>query len=418
VIRFDRKNQDTCQNSLPYGKVHYKERNMIKLFQKKNHQPYDAVIVGGGLAGLLLACALKQHNFSVCVVTKPVPLKTRPKDGRGFALSAATTDFLDEIGLWDKIKDLTTPIKDIHVTASQAFLHFDHKDGGGTRPMGAMIISDLLIDQVESFFMDHKIERFWDTPYDVKMTEDFGEIKTNSGLTLKASLLIGADGKQSYVRGWAGFKTIHKDYDQTAYVGVVKHPEKDHNHVAHEHFTPLGPLAFLPLEGHKSAMVWAVNNAQTPLDLTAAINDYFTDLGPLSIAGDSKAYPLSATMSRGMVKDRVVLVGDAAHSFHPVAGQGLNVSLKDAATLTKTMNQARALGLTLNDRGLLSAYERQRSAHGWAMFTMTHGLVKLYSNQNPVLKFARTHGLNTVNKIKPLRTQFMKQAMGKHSKMI
>jgi 2-octaprenyl-6-methoxyphenol hydroxylase len=239
------------------------------------------------------------------------------------------------------------------------------------------------------------------------------------GRKLRAPLLVGTDGRRSFVRGAVGIRTIGWDYPVTAIVATILH-EKPHGAVAHEFFLPNGPFAILPLKGNRANIVWAEPRAaadallkMNEADFIAELRKRFGDfLGELSLEGPRFGYPLSLQLAERMIDQRVVLAGDSAHGIHPLAGQGLNLGLKDCAALAECIADGVLLGLDPGDVSILERYQRWRRFDNVTMALGMEFFDKLFSNDIKPLRAARTLGLAAVNAVGPARRFFMKYAGG------
>jgi 2-octaprenyl-6-methoxyphenol hydroxylase len=239
------------------------------------------------------------------------------------------------------------------------------------------------------------------------------------GQSLRAPLLVGADGRRSFVRGAVGIRTIGWDYPATAIVATIQH-EKPHEAVAHEFFLPNGPFAILPLKGNRANIVWAEPRAAAEALLQLAERDFLAELrrrfgdflGELSLEGPRFGYPLSLQLAERMIDARIALAGDSAHGIHPLAGQGLNLGLKDCAALAECVADAVALGLDPGDVSALERYQRWRRFDNVTMALGMEFFDKLFSNDFGPLRAVRTLGLAAVNAVGPARRFFMKYAGG------
>ncbi|MBC8131264.1 MAG: FAD-dependent monooxygenase, partial [Rhizobiaceae bacterium] len=239
------------------------------------------------------------------------------------------------------------------------------------------------------------------------------------GTTIDARLLVACDGLKSKIRDMAGIRTVHKDYGQSGIVCTVKH-ERPHGGRAEEHFLPSGPFAILPLKGDRSSLVWTEPTREA--ERLVASDDMMFDieleqrfghkLGRISVEGGKRAFPLGLTLARDFVKPRIALAGDAAHGIHPIAGQGLNLGFKDAAALAEVVVEAARLGLDIGALDTLETYQRWRRFDTVQMGVTTDILNRLFSNDNPLLRAARSFGLSLVDRTPPLKDFFISQAAG------
>jgi 2-octaprenyl-6-methoxyphenol hydroxylase len=244
-------------------------------------------------------------------------------------------------------------------------------------------------------------------------------VTMEDGETLIAPLIVGADGRRSMVRESAGIGVTTRDYDQVAIVCTVAH-EKPHAHIAHELFLPAGPFAILPLPRNRSGVVWterahlgpAIMKEDDARFLDELRSRFGTFLGAITLDGPRYAHPLSFQLAEAYWAPRLALVGDAAHAMHPVAGQGMNMGLRDASALAERVVEALRLGLDIGGSEVLERYARWRRFDNLLMLGMTHGLVRLFSNEIAPLKFARDVGLAAVNRMPAAKRLFTRHAMG------
>ena len=239
------------------------------------------------------------------------------------------------------------------------------------------------------------------------------------GRTLTAPLVVGADGRGSLVRREAGIGTMGWGYGHTAVVATVS-LERDHGGVAYEHFLPSGPFAILPLTGRRASLVWT-ENARRAAALKSARDEVFQAhlrrrfgpfLGDVTLDGPRFTYPLSLQLADKVTAPRIALVGDSGHAIHPIAGQGLNMGLKDAAALAQVLTEAARLGEDLGAAGVLERYARWRSVDNLGVAVATDVFNRLFSNDNPVVRAVRDTGMTIVNRIGPARRLFMSEAGG------
>jgi 2-octaprenyl-6-methoxyphenol hydroxylase len=243
------------------------------------------------------------------------------------------------------------------------------------------------------------------------------EAKLGSGARLSARLLVAADGARSRLRAFAGIGTVGWSYDQSGIVATVAH-ERAHEGRAEEHFLPGGPFAVLPMKGNRSSLVWTEPTAKAermvagdPLVLSLELEQRFGHrLGKFELVDAPRAYPLSLALARDFVRDRLALVGDAAHIIHPIAGQGLNLGYRDAAALAETIVEAHRLGLDVGALPVLEGYQRWRRYDTMEMSLVTDALNRLFSNDNPALRIIRDVGLGIVDRLPRLKDAFVGEA--------
>ena len=387
----------------------------------------DIVVAGGGLNGTTLALALASGGFRVCLADPaPPPDDTVPFDGRSYALSIASRRVLAALGVWTAVADEAQPILDIRITdgnlaggPSPVLLDFDHaeiEEG----PMGHVVedrvLRRALLDAVAA---SDRIERRTETvtaheagPQDISVT-------LSGGGSLRATVLVGCDGKASATARRAGIRRHGWSYGQTSLVCAVGH-ERPHDGRAHQYFLPSGPLAILPLPGNRSSIVWterdaaaAAIQAMDDADYLAALSPRFGGfLGALTLAGERFAYPLELSLTDRLVAARVALVGDAAHAVHPIAGQGLNAGLKDVAALAEVLTAGRRRGEDIGRPEVLARYQTWRRFDIACLAIATDGANRMFSNDNPLARLTRDLGLAAVARLPALRRGFIREAAG------
>ncbi len=241
------------------------------------------------------------------------------------------------------------------------------------------------------------------------------------GATLSARLLVGADGARSQIREQAGIATHGWDYDQSAIVTTVGH-ERDHEGRAEEHFLPAGPFAILPLTGKRSSIVWTESRKEAARIVALPDDEFHAELekrfglqlGEIEVIGPRRAFPLGLFTARAFIAERIALVGDAAHIIHPIAGQGLNMGLRDVAALAEAVADAARLGLDIGGADVLERYQRWRRFDTMTMGVATDGLNRLFSNRSDVLRLVRDIGLGLVERAPALKRLFIREAAGFH----
>jgi len=384
----------------------------------------DVLVIGGGLVGGPLACALAGAGLKVVVVDGETPQAALAPsfDGRASAVALAPQRMLAAIGLWPEIEPYAAPIKQIRVSdgASPLFLHYDHQELGD-EPLG-WIVENRALRQAIQKGLDARANVRWIAPAKaVKVTRGAERVEAllADGRRIEAALAVAADGRASPLRQAAGIEVTSWSYAQTAIVCTLEH-EKPHFDTAQEHFLPAGPFAILPLTGNRSSVVWTEKSylagaimAQSDQDFQRELESRFGDyLGRLTLEGPRFSYPLSLQMANAYTAQRLVLIGDAAHAMHPVAGQGMNMGLRDVAALAELLVDAKRLGQDLGDAQILSRYERWRRFDNLLMLGLTDSLVRLFSNDVAPVKWARNLGMAAVNRLPPLKHFFMRHAMG------
>lgn len=394
----------------------------------------DLLIVGGGMVGMTLAIGVARAGLQVTVIDRAAPdsLRDDSLDGRASAIARGSKQILQAIGLWDALSAVAQPILDIRVSdgrpgraASRLFLHYDHREVGG-EALGYLVenrhIRRALIAAAEG---EPNLEvRSGCSLVGVERGRARVSAEIAGGPPVAASLVVGADGRRSAVRQAAGIKATSWDYPQTGLVCTLHH-QLDHRGVAHEHFLPSGPFAMLPLVDddsgrHRSSIVWTERSDLAPAML--ALDDrsfareverrFGDSLGSVELLGRRWSYPLVMSHAERYVDNRLALVGDAAHAIHPIAGQGLNLGVRDVAALAEVVVDAWRLGLDVGSSAALARYERWRRLDSLLLIGATDGLNRLFSNRSRALRIARDIGLDLVDRAPPLKRLFMRHAMG------
>ncbi|MBO6518843.1 MAG: UbiH/UbiF/VisC/COQ6 family ubiquinone biosynthesis hydroxylase [Rhodospirillales bacterium] len=390
----------------------------------------DIVIVGGGLVGAVAARALADTGFRIVVIdgTDPRDARDAAFDGRASAVAAASERLLSAIGVWPHLEPEVAPILDIRVAdgRSPLFLHYNHEDVDAG-PLGYLAENRHIRMAALAALEDTDNVRFL-APLRVEHIERSASgvrATLSDGRTVKARLAIAADGRGSKIRESAGIKTTQWRYPQEAIVCTVEHATP-HGFVAHEHFMPAGPFAILPLKGTaerpgcRSSIVWTERAARAKalvsLDDETFLNELakrFGDfMGEIEVVGPRFCHPLGLQFAHASVAERLVLIGDADHGMHPIAGQGLNMGYRDVAALCDVLGEARRLGLDIGSGAVLQRYQRWRRFDNTLMLAVTDGLNRLFSNDIAPIRHARDIGLGLVDKMPPLKKVLMRSAMG------
>jgi 2-octaprenyl-6-methoxyphenol hydroxylase len=394
----------------------------------------DIVISGGGMVGLSLGLALAQGGFRTVVAdVAPMTAQLDPKfDGRVSALAYASIRMYRALGVWEALEKEAQPIREILVTdgapgraASPFSLHFDAQEVGASQ-LGAIVENRHIRAALQGKALSEKNLTII-APAAVKsVSTEAGGVTAllGNGETVTARLAVAADGRVSPLRDAAGIKTIGWSYPQIGIVATVEH-ERPHNGVAYEHFLPAGPFAILPMTGNRASLVWTEEKAKAPA-LLALDEDRFNEelarrfgahLGAVKATGPRWSYPLSFHIARDFVKPRFALAGDCAHGIHPIAGQGLNLGLKDAAALAEVLLDAARLGQDIGALDVLKRYERWRRFDSVTLAASTDALNRLFSNDIEPLRVLRDIGMGLVDSIGPARRFFMRHAGGDVGKL-
>ena len=387
----------------------------------------DVLIGGGGFAGLALAIALRQglgDPFKV-TVADPALGKSHTGDARASAIAAAARRLFETIGVWDKVADGAQPILDMVVTDSKlpdvmrpTYLTFGGEVAPG-EPFAHMIENPALVDALVERAKADGVELRGDAVTGFEAAWDRIEVSFAAGEGLIAKLLVAADGARSAIREAAGIRSVGWDYDQAGIVTTVAH-ERDHHGRAEEHFLPAGPFAILPLQGQRSSIVWTEEKREAERIVALPDDGFHAELekrfglklGEIQVAGPRRAYPLGLSMARSFVGERLALIGDAAHVIHPIAGQGLNLGLRDVAALAEAVVDAARLGLDPGGPDVLERYQRWRRFDTAAMGVATDGLNRLFSNRSDALRLVRDVGLGLVDRVPALKGLFIREAAG------
>jgi len=388
-------------------------------------QHVDIAIVGGGIVGLTLAAALKNSELSIAVIDKAAcyqPLSEKPT-ARVSAINQANIKALQQFDVWNYLQqDRANPYTDMHVWDKDSFgdIHFSCGEMGSDA-LGIIVENQALVNalaeageaQANVQLVTAGIERVLAGPNQTMLMLDNDEV-------LSCRLLVGADGANSFVRKQAGLPITFKDYEHTAIVANIK-TEEPHNNVARQAFTPTGPLALLPMVApNVCSIVWSQTPEQAAslmaLDdeafcnaLTAASN---SKLGMTMLETKRSAFPLTMRYARQWAKDGVVLVGDAAHTIHPLAGQGANLGMQDALVLAETLSSLNASGKDIGLYKNLRSYERSRKTEAMKMIAAMDGFKFLFDGNDPFKKLLRGIGLSATDRLGTIKNAFVSHAMG------
>jgi 2-octaprenyl-6-methoxyphenol hydroxylase len=387
----------------------------------------DIVIAGAGIAGLALAVALGRAlkpKFSITVCDSALA-REPAADDRVSAITTGTRHLLEMLGVWNSIARRAQPIHEMEITDSRiedavrpTFLNFE-EDNTPEEPLAFMVEHRELAIVLREGTVDAGV-RFLSEEIEGFETANSGlNVLLTNRISLNTNLLVAADGARSKLRSLAGISSVSWPYEQSGIVVTIGH-ERDHEGRAVQHFLPAGPFAILPLTGRRSSIVWTETTkeanrivALTPQDFKKELSlRVGQKLGKIELLSPARAYPLSFAMARHFAGDRLALVGDAAHVIHPLAGQGLNLGLRDVAALAECITDAARLGLDHGSSDVLKRYERWRRPDTVAMASITDGLNRLFSNQSDALRVVRDVGLGIVGRLPTLKNYFSREAAG------
>jgi 2-octaprenyl-6-methoxyphenol hydroxylase len=394
--------------------------------------PWRIAIAGGGVAGLSLALALKQALGPALDVTVCDPALARDPAGdrRAYAIAAGARKMLAALGVWGAVEAGAQPMLDMVITDSRVgdpvrpvFLTFDG-EVEPSEPFAHMVESGALAAALIVACRAAAVELRASAVDGYEADDDAVSLRLAEGGAAKAHLLVAADGARSRLREEAGIGWVGWSYPQAAIVATIAH-ERDHEGRAVEHFLPAGPFAILPLSaggalGHRSSIVWTEAAERVPHLLALDSEDQRDEierrfglrLGRIALESGPQAHPLAFGIARRFVAPRLALLGDAAHVIHPIAGQGLNLGLKDAAALAESVVDAARLGLDPGGDAVLAAYERARRFDTFAMGLVTDGLNRLFSNDVLPVRLMRDLGLGLVDRMPALKRFFIREAAG------
>jgi len=389
----------------------------------------DIIIVGGGLNGSLLAIAAAKIGFSTIVLDSKETHSDELNsfDGRSYALAASSVRLLKNLDIFEDIRDCSQPILDIEILdgklvqgPSQFSLHFDNNeihDG----PMG-YIIEDRFIQK--ALFAKILASKRIDYKFDSKVIKHYRQgsyisVRLDNGQKLRTKLVVGADGRNSDIAKQAKIKKSGWRYKQNALVCAIEH-EIDHKGLAWQYFLPSGPLAILPMTGNRSSIVWTEKTNDADAISLLDDNQYMeilnsrlgSFLGKSKLIGGRHSFPLELRIADRFIDDRLALIGDAAHSVHPIAGQGLNAGFKDVAVLAHVLQDSCQRGEDFGSLGVLKRYEEWRRFDSVQLAYSTDLFNRLFSNENEALQLIRNIGIKILDSIPAAKRNIIKEAAG------
>ena len=397
------------------------------------NEHFDIVVVGAGVTGLTVAALLAQSEYKDRLTLTVVDANERPHHSpdsdfelRVSAIASGSAALLDSIGAWPAVRDAgicaydRMRVWDESSTAeSSDALRFDAAEFGVPQ-LGFIVENTLLQDAILNVLDQQNIELIFAAPIESLQAHNSGHrLLLGDGRQLDADLVIAADGARSFVRQSVGIETDDWAYDQTAFVTHLQ-PEKSHRNTAWQRFLTAGPLGMLPLSDGRISVVWSTNEIQAQWAMSAAddelgaalsdASDYV--LGALTVTGARGLFPLRALHAQHYVKAGIALLGDAAHAVHPLAGQGANLGMQDAATLADVVVTALSNGEHPGDRPVLRRYERARKGPNASMLHFMTGLNRLFATDSALLKELRATGMRLFNRSGPIREHVVSVALG------
>jgi 2-octaprenylphenol hydroxylase len=387
---------------------------------------FDVIIIGGGIVGATTACALGEAGVRVALIEarSPESREEMPRrEARVYAITRASEQVFRSLEVWDAIaagEALAFTDVEVWDAGGSGVIHFDCAELGEPW-LGHMIEPRLILSALmEKLQTTGTVSLFSPARFqDIRIGDRQVDVLLNDGALISASLLIAADGVRSPVRETLGIETRRHDYRQSSLVALVK-TAQPHRETAWQRFLPGGPLAFLPLSTGWSSIVWTMPAADIDRVLNldkAAFHEELAAafdfrLGAIVDSGEREAWPLQRLHAEHYVTARVALVGDAAHAIHPLAGQGVNLGLLDAAAITQVILDARTRGRDPGSLRVLRRFERWRRGDNLLMMSAMDGINRLFSNRMFALSRLRNAGLALVNRLGPARQELMRHAMG------
>lgn len=392
----------------------------------------DVLVIGGGLVGASLACALGQAGVRVTIVeASPVSVDQQAGyDERSIALAQGSQRIFSGLGLWQPLQEQVCPIHTIHVSDRGRFGFTRlRREEEGVPALGyvatARVLGKVLLARLDEL---NTVEVLAPAQLvDFRVSDDCVEAGLSfedESLTCTAKLLVAADGAQSSIREQLGIETTQRDYGQTAVVANVT-SERPHENIAYERFTDTGPMALLPMSEQRSALVWTVRSDQSDGIMGLSDADFLSRLqarfgyrlGRFTKVGQRHAYPLYLLRASEAVRPRMALIGNAIHTLHPVAGQGFNLGLRDVATLAEVIMDAQRNGRDIGGSTVLDRYADWRQADQRRVAVFTDSMVRLFSQTLPPITWLRNAGMLALDTCPPAKRWFGRLTMGRAGRL-
>ncbi len=384
----------------------------------------DILISGAGMVGSAAALSFARAGFSVTLLEAKSELPQWSKEEHNLrvcAISASSERLLEDVGVWQEIlASRASPFEHMHVWDSSSYLDFDAADSG--QPCLGYIIENNLINSclLRQCQTQHNIRLLTACHIsEIHWGDDSVRLTLNTGKEITSRLLIAADGGNSQLRSMSGIDSYSHDYQQTGIVARVQ-TSLPHENTAWQRFLDSGPLALLPLSDGSCSIVWSADHARaeallqlSDTEFSAQLTEAFEHrLGEVQVLGQRAGFPLVLANARTYVRDRVVLLGDAAHRVHPLAGQGVNLGFQDVTALSAALLESVANGRDIADPLYLKRYARQRRSEVTVMLAGMHGIQKVFTSQRSPLIKSRRVVMKMINRLPPVKRFLVDRALG------